>query len=57
MTKVCYWLLVEVKHLAIGQQVNMPKTRDPILLSHNVSGMGRDSHCCGQVVSNPSLKS
>lgn len=57
MTKVCYWLLIEVKHLAIGQQVNMPKTRDPILLSHNVSGVGRDSHCCGQVVSNPSLKS
>lgn len=33
--EVCYWILVEVKHLAIGQ-VNMPGTRDSILLSHNV---------------------
>ena len=56
MTQGCYWLLVEVEHLAIGQQVNMAGTRDSILLSHNVRGVGRDSHCCEQVVPNPSLK-
>lgn len=38
--EVCYWFLIEVKHLAIGHQVNIPRTRDSVLLGHTFRPRG-----------------
>lgn len=53
--EVCYWLLVEVNHLAVVQQVNMCGTRDSILLNCKVSGVSKERAIA--VVPNPYLKS